>query len=274
MKKKSRTWWKKAAAVLVLTVVCMLGAKGGSVEAATVKYASELKRNGANVTYQIGSHRYYAKYSERGKSALYEMKNGKRTRIAQASRYFQFQAMAEYGNYLYYTLNDGSGGCDLYRYNRKTKKKALVRRSVRTMLIVKGKLITNGFATDVSAVPIYVSRLDGKKAKRIAKNSDQAKMKVYGNRIYYIERTFNSKHTKSTQRLVSRTLTGGKRKVYGKAIKSPASICYFNNQYLIYSTGTYSSGTKYYQLNLKNNKKKRIYPSSDTINEWYDQYYY
>lgn len=140
------------------------------------------------------------------------------------------------------------------------------------MLISGNRLYTNGFATDARSVPIYVSRTNGKKAKCITKKANQARMKIYGKRLYYLECTYNRQHTKSTDRLVSRKLNGKGRKVHSKKIKSPSSVLSFSSRSLVYAKPV--SGTmRYYRINLKTKKQKRIYPSARRVDQWIRNFY-
>lgn len=235
--------------------------------AATVKYAKT--KNYKNFT--VGKHKYLSTTSKKGPS-LYYIKNGKRIKLLSHQNQYSFaiEVKAEYGNWLYYSVFIDGGYCDLYRYNLKSKKRNLVRRQVRHMLIKDGKLYTNGFATDVSSVPIYISNPDGKKAKKITNKSDQARMKIYGNYLYYLENTYNKNYTKVTQILVCRDLNGKNRKVLSGKITNPNTVIFFNNKYIIYEN--YKS-EKYYKLDFKTKKKKRIYPSAKQIDAWYAVYY-
>ncbi|WP_290762078.1 hypothetical protein [Anaerostipes sp.] len=243
-------------------------------EAAQAKYAA---LSGSNI-YKVGKHRYKVNIKERGtavrspSAVLYRKKKGKWKKLLTHKNTYGMTVKAEYGKWLYYSVYPYGNGQDLYRYHLKTKKKYLVRKNVRHMLISGGKLYTNGFATDVSTVPIYVSRTNGKKAKCITKKANQARMKIYGKRIYYLECTYNKSHNKSTDRLVSRDLKGKRRRVLSKKIKSPASVLYFSNKSLIYAKPVKST-MRYYKINVKTKKQKRIYPSAKKVDNWIRTFY-
>lgn len=243
-------------------------------EAAQAKYAV---LSGSNI-YKIGKKRYKVNIRERGtavrspSAVLYRKKKGKWKRLLTHKNTYGMTVKAEYGKWLYYSVYPYGNGQNLYRYNLKTKKKYLVRKNVRHMLIFGGKLYTNGFATDVRSVPIYVSNINGKKAKCITQKANQARMKIYGKRIYYLECFYNKTYNKSTDRLVSRDLKGKKRRVLSKKLKSPASVLYFSNKSLIYAKPVKSS-IRYYKISLKTKKQKRIHPSAKKVDKWIRTFY-
>ena len=261
--------WKKSIMGFLFCLACLLCMGLGSAKAATVRYASYIGNN----IYTVGSRRYYtvtkendpaAKY--RTSTTLYEIVGGRAVGKLKLYPSEGVQVKAEYGNWVYFTNSRYGADWDLYRYNRQTKKTYLVRRNVGRMLIYGSRLYTSGFATDVSNVPIYMSSLSGSGAKLLTRKGDQSRMAIYGGRLYYLERTFNSSYTKISLKLVSRSASGTNRKVHGKTITTPNSVVYFNNKYIIYVN--YSSGTRFYQMNLSTKKSKRIYPSQSLVNSW------
>lgn len=242
-----------------------------NAEAASAKYASYSKNN----VYKAGNHRYKVSVKHQGsrpKAALYLKKNGKWKKLTTHKNTYGMSVKAEYGKWLYYTVYPYDSDQHLYRLNLKTKKKYLVRRHVRHMLISGKKLYTNGFTTDARSVPIYMSKTNGKKAKCITKKANQGKMKIYGKRLYYLECTYNRQHTKSTDRLVSRNLKGKNRKVHSKKIKSPSSVLFFSSRSLIYAKPV-NDNIRYYKINLKTKKQKRIYPSEQKVDQWIRNFY-
>lgn len=241
-------------------------------EAASVKYATYDSKSDL---YKVGKNRYKRVAVTKGKKttiSLYQKKKKKWKKIATHKTTIGLSVKAEYGKWLYYTVYPFTGGQNLYRINLKSKKKYLVRKNVRHMLISGGKLYTNGAAVDARSVSIYISRTDGKKAKCIEKKADQAKMKIYKKRLYYLEYTYNKKTFESTNRLVSRKLNGKGKKIHTKKIKSPASILYYDNKSVVYAKPA-ADKTRYYKINIKTKKEKRINPSSKTIGKWISEFY-
>lgn len=272
MKRKIRI--RRISVVLLAVMFCAVLLPPEQTGAASAKYA--VLSGSSN--YKVGKHRYKVNIKERGtavrspSAVLYRKKKGKWKKILTHKNTYGMTVKAEYGKWLYYSVYPYGNGQNLYRYNLKTKKKYLVRRNVRHMLISGGKLYTNGFATDVRSVPIYISKTNGKKAKRITKKANQARMKIYGKRLYYLECTYNKSHSKSTDRLVSRDLKGKKRRVLSKKIKSPASVLYFSNKSLIYAKPVKSS-IRYYKISLNSKRQKRIYPSAKKVDNWIRTFY-
>lgn len=269
--KKSGKIFRRLTVLLFTGLLSITFSAPREASAASAKYAAYSENN----IYKVGKHRYKASVKNQGsrpKAMLYRKKKGKWKKLLTHQNTYGITVKAEYGKWLYYSVYPYDSDQHLYRFNLKTKKKYLVRRNVRHMLISGNRIYTNGFATDARSVPIYVSRTNGKKAKCITKKANQARMKIYGKRLYYLECTYNRQHTKSTDRLVSRKLNGKGRKVHSKKIKSPSSVLSFSSRSLVYAKPV--SGTmRYYRINLKTKKQKRIYPSARRVDQWIRNFY-
>lgn len=271
MKKRMADLWRYKMALLVITAV-LLWINPCSSKAATVKYPQEAYGN----RYTIGKQIFLTETKEIkkssgycvGKTTLYQQKNGKKIKLAALSPSEEIRVRAKYGNWLYYVSSRYGADFNLYRYHLKTGKNMLVRENVGRMLIYKGRLYTQGYATDISNVPLYVSQLNGKKAKQITSKCDQSKMRAYGNSLYFMERTIKTGASYNeiiNLRLVRYNLKSGKTKVLSKTIKN-SSVVYFSKKILVYSK--FAKELKYYQIDLKTKKEKRIYPSESKLTSW------
>jgi predicted transcriptional regulator len=276
-------WLPNVFLLMGMLFALLLFVKPDAVQAATVKYATY-----NSGVYKVGNHTYKTVVRNSDgtdptvtfvykdtKATLYEIKNGKSVKLKTYKPGDSIIVKAEYGNWLYYTVSRYGSDSDLYRYNRSTKKSALVRSDVNSVVIYKNKLYTVGHATDISNVPIYVCDPDGKNAKCITKNGSMMKVKIYNNRLYYVEKTFNSNYSKISNRLMSCNLSGGNKKALTSKLWTPKLILYYTNKKLIFYTYTKSGSDyvqKYYQMNLSTGSAKQIFPTQATLNKWYDSW--
>lgn len=259
-----------------------------NANAATVKYAKEFTSLEKPTIYKVGSHRYETQYGKQS-SSLSLVKGGKKTIIASAKGYTQYEVEAEYGNYLYYKAF--TKAFDLYRYDFKAKKNTLIQKNVAAIRITKDKLVTQSTISKKGSSSIYISRLNGSGKRRLTQDSWIDTPEIYGNRIYYIKRKYLPSYkvstSKYTEQVVSMDLNGRNKKTHGITIKStsqktPKAIQHFNKNYLVYAAfnpgaigGVWTSNSaKYYQVNYKTKKQRRIYPTSTKLSVWADSVYH
>lgn len=155
--KKSGKIFRRLTVLLLTGLLSITFLAPKEASAASAKYASYSENN----IYKVGKHRYQASVKNQGsrpKAMLYLKKKGKWKKLLAHKNTYGITVKAEYGKWLYYSIYPYDSDQHLYRLNLKTKKKYLVRRNVRHMLISGKRLYTNGFATDVRSVPIYVSQ--------------------------------------------------------------------------------------------------------------------
>lgn len=250
------------------------------VDAAKGVYATYVE---PSKVYKIGKHKYT--YEVKGDYGigdpydnivtLYEVRHGKKVKISKIKALGVLR-MAEYKNMLYYSYDtQRSVVSQLFRYNRKTKITEKVADNVGQFLFYKKRLYTVESAQNIYPVNLYVSNLDGFGQRLITKQSVPASIgKIYGNRLYFIQVKWDDPNWSDgiAYRIASCDLNGNKLKTYGKWRKNRIIIYYDNTKY-IYEKTKYNSdftvkSVKYYQVNLKTQKQKRIYPSKKQLSKW------
>ena len=123
---------------------------------------------------------YYTKSGVKNTIIKCNIRTGKKTKVISGYNYMVRGCSND--NYLYYGIDEGADGTDLYALNLKTKRKRHMVSGVGSAILYKKYVVTDTNSGAVGNYPINVFKLNGTGKKKIV---DGCLLKVSGNKIYY-----------------------------------------------------------------------------------------